>query len=147
MKKVERWISYEKASDGMPESLLGGPGGFFNGFASGGGMRWKDYLDGGEEWREYAEALRAEVLRLGLRKDGAWHQGDDEGVPVFDDGTVALFSFRAWGDFLAAVWSEHDGLDYNYMDFYCCDGGDGTTKEQALKYAAHRDAWAGRVSG
>jgi hypothetical protein len=40
-------------------------------------------------------------------------------TPVFDDGTVGGFSFRAWGDLLAAVWNTAEGTTkYSYMSFY-----------------------------
>lgn len=41
----------------------------------------------------------------------------DCGCPVFSDGTVSRMSFRAWGDFMAAVWSEEEDKDYCYVDF------------------------------
>jgi hypothetical protein len=31
---------------------------------------------------------------------------------------VATFSYRGWGDIMAAIWSEEENKDYNYMDFY-----------------------------
>jgi hypothetical protein len=83
------------------------------------GNRWADYdlqcLD--DTNRPYAHALRDAIVEQQIRESGPWHQ--DQGVPLFDDGTVSQFSFRAWGDFMAAVWSEHDCKDYCYMDFYC----------------------------
>lgn len=82
-------------------------------------MRWKDYLQSHhEDGHPYLEAVRAAVLQLRLRRGGDWHQTDERGAPVFSDGTAATFSFRAWGDLLAAVWSEAEGKDYSYMDFY-----------------------------
>ena len=61
-----------------------------------------------------------------LKQGGDWHQNDPKGVPVFNDGTVAMFSFRAWGDLMAALWAEHEDCDYSYMDFYmdCCISSD-----------------------
>jgi hypothetical protein len=43
-------------------------------------------------------------------------------VPVFDDGAIATFSFRAWGDLMAAIWADTDGRRHGYMDYYmdCC---------------------------
>lgn len=109
---VREWTSYEKASE-LTESF-GGLGGFFRD-----GMRWADFVDRyTDEGKVYAEALRSSILELKLRHGGDWHQEDDEGAPVFDDGTSATFSYRAWGDLLAAVWSEAENRDYSYMDFY-----------------------------
>lgn len=111
--KVIKWISFEEASK-LPECPLSRLGGWFQD-----GMRWEDYYkELGEEARPYAEALRAEVLAKRIRHGGDWHQYSEEGIPVFEDGTIASFSFRAWGDFMAAVWSSADNRDYNYMDFY-----------------------------
>lgn len=110
---VSKWVSYSEA-DKLPQSF-GGMGGFFND-----GMRWKDYLD---VWEEsvypYIEALRADIIKRGIREFGPWHQDSPEGAPVFSDGTAATFSYRAWGDLLAAIWSTEDDRDYNYMSFYC----------------------------
>ena len=39
-------------------------------------------------------------------------------MPLFSDGKVATFSFRGWGDLMAAIWSEAEDKDYGYMDFY-----------------------------
>lgn len=123
--KVVRWTS----GDEELEVSFGSLGGWFNaghihGPERGGvGHRWRDYIDGMEpKGVEYAEALRAEILRLGLTRGGDWHQGE-EGTPVFSDGTCASFSYRAWGDLLAAVWSEEHDLDYTYMSFYMDDFG------------------------
>jgi len=101
--------------------------------------RWKDYLaflkevdiermKDQEMWlgrtlnytlQEYAEAFRKEILSIGLWVGGDWHQHQG-GVPLFSDGTVGSWSYRAWGDIMAAIWSEYYDKDYNYMDFYCC---------------------------
>ena len=32
---------------------------------------------------------------------------------------VGKFSFRAWGDLMAAIATVKDGKDHNYMEFYC----------------------------
>jgi hypothetical protein len=116
--KVVRWISMKDAdATGMVESL-GGLGGGFNAVSGTPKESWSDYLDMlPAQSRPYAEALRDEVLRLRIRRGGFWHQYDPGGTPVFDDGTCATFSMRAWGDFLAAVWSEHESTVYCYVDF------------------------------
>lgn len=109
---VERWISPEEADGRDP---VGGIGGWFNWESK--GMRWKDYV---ATWRvpAYAEALRKEIVEKGIRRGGDWHQNDEEGTPLFSDGKVGSFTYRAWGDLLAAIWSEEEGNDYTYMDFY-----------------------------
>lgn len=119
--KVIDWIAYE-ASESKPEAPIGGMGGWFGtGGADGwsGNHRWADYLAAWKEpARPYAEALRDAIVAGRIWESGDWHQGEGTGVPLFEDGTVATFSFRAWGDLLAAVWSEQLGRSYCYMDFY-----------------------------
>lgn len=111
--RVIGWIPY----DGVPADLTGRIGGW--GGVIQRGDRWRDYVELCEA-REvvFYEALREEILRLGLKRGGDWHQNDPEGVPVFSDGSVAQLSFRAWGDLMAALWADHEDRDYGYMDFY-----------------------------
>jgi hypothetical protein len=114
--RVERWVSYPEAE--VMSAGLGGMGGFFGWERE---MRWQDYLDAfsfTDKQLERLEALRAEIVRRGLKEGGDWHQYSDCGVPVFSDGTVGDYSFRAWGDLLAAIWSEEEDKHYTYMDFY-----------------------------
>ncbi len=102
-------------AEGLKESL-GGFGGWFSGGQK--NQCWNDYLARLEpESRPYADALRAEVLRAKVRNGGFWHQYNPAGTPVFDDGTCAAFSMRAWGDFLAAARSDHGDESYSYCDF------------------------------
>ncbi len=83
------------------------------------GARWEDYLDAfGDSVRPYLEAVRASVLEHNLRLTGEQHQHGGSGVPVFSDGKMLRLSYRAWGDLMAAIWSEEEDKDYNYMDFY-----------------------------
>lgn len=117
MKKlnVKRWISYDQAE--AFERSVGGWGGWFN--ADEKGMRWKDFI--GEIYsadRDYYEAVRVSVIKNKFRFTGSGHQSDDHGVPQFSDDTVGVFTFRAWGDLMAAIWSEEEDKDYSYMDFY-----------------------------
>lgn len=123
--RVERWISYEEAA--KKKESIGGLGGMFNaghifGDERKKGMRWKDYLAiYYEAGQSYAEAIRASVLERNIWEAGDWHQESGEGAPLFEDGTAATFSFRAWGDLMAAIWSERYDRDYHYMDFYYID--------------------------
>ena len=113
IRTVVRWAGQDETMD-MPCSI-GGLGGWFEK-----GMRWKDYIEVIEpELLPYAEAIRESVIRNNIRYTGWDHQHRKDGVPVFDDGTVGSFSFRAWGDIMAAIWSDVDDCDYSYMDFYC----------------------------
>lgn len=108
--EVVEWTGYERAS--QRKDSIGGMGGFFEE-----GRRWRDYI---EIWKDrakpYAEAIRRAVLKERLRTTGWQHQ---EGMaPVFSDGTAGTFSYRAWGDLMAAIWAEEEDKDYHYMEFY-----------------------------
>lgn len=112
--KVIGWISYSEIEEGFEESF-GGLGGFFHN-----GMRFNDYITSFvDDVHDYIYALRVEIVKCGIMKNGYQHQNEEFGVPVFSDGTYACFSFRGWGDLMAAIWSEERGRDYSYMDFYC----------------------------
>jgi len=81
--------------------------------------RWKDYIEHiRPQCIPYAEALREECVKHNIRMTGEQHQYDSRGTPVFSDGKIGSFSMRAWGDLMAAVWSEAKDKDYGYMDFY-----------------------------
>lgn len=110
---VVGWADYEDKED-CEEQAIGGFGGFFSK-----GMRWSDYVARYDyAGRRYAEALRSAIIERGLKCTGREHQAKHfSGVPIYSDGKVALFSFRAWGDLMAAVWSEHENKDYSYVDF------------------------------
>lgn len=107
------WIPYA-AAESMPH-IISTSGGWFDN-----GHRWADYI---ETWSNpatpYLEALRADIIAKGIRYTGEQHQYTDDGVPLFDDGHVATFSYRGWGDLMAAIWSTEEDKDYSYMDFYC----------------------------
>lgn len=110
-----KFTTYDAASK-MPESPLGGLGGFFNN-----GMRWEDYL---KRWptdlHPRLEALKAAIIENNIQCTGARHQHDDyDSAPIFEDGTAATYSYRAWGDLMAAIWSTQENKDYSYLDFYC----------------------------
>lgn len=113
--RVERWTSYEEA-DKLKESI-GGLGGWFKEQHT-----WEDMLDAvGLQAAPYAIALRDAIIKIGIIEGGDWHQEDDKGCPVFSDGSAATFSYRAWGDFLAAAWQWHTKKPHHYMDFYTTD--------------------------
>jgi hypothetical protein len=109
---VVDWIDYEDA-DKYPCSV-GGTGGWFKEK-----MRWNDYLDNmPEELHPYYQALFNEFKEHGIDICGDDHQGDC-GVPLFSDDTCGVFSYRAWGDLMAAAQSTIQDKDFHYMDFYC----------------------------
>ena len=108
--KVIDWIDGEEA-DSKRESV-GWLGGWFEK-----GHRWDDYIElFHEESRPYIEAIRQSVIENKMRTTGEEHQYS--AVPLFEDDTVGMFSFRAWGDLMAAIWSTEEDKDYHYMDFY-----------------------------
>jgi hypothetical protein len=110
--KVEGWISSGEA-EGKPESV-GWLGGWFDD-----GDRWADYLGHfGDDVHPYLEAIKDDVLASGRFINGGQHQAGARGVPLFEDGTVGMFSFRAWGDLMAAIATVKDGKDHHYMEFY-----------------------------
>lgn len=111
---IVEWITVNEAAD-KPEHGLGGMGGFFQD-----GMRWPEYLACFKpEAHPDLEELRASILTHRIRCTG--DQRQNAGglvVPLWSDGTVDTYSWRAWGDLMAAVWSTADSRDYSYMDFY-----------------------------
>ena len=108
-----KFVTYSESAN-YPESGFGGMGGFFDN-----GMRWKDYLKiWKEEYHSDLENLRTAIVENKIRFTGEQHQNGTQSCPVFTDGTCATYSYRAWGDLMAAVWSEHDDEDYSYMSFY-----------------------------
>lgn len=114
--EVIKMIPYEEADKLVDKygETIGGLGGYFAD-----GMRWKDYAEMfTESGKEYAEAFRKYILEKKLKHGGDWHQNSPEGAPLFSDGKAATFSYRAWGDIMAAIWSEKENVDYNYMSFY-----------------------------
>lgn len=111
--KVVEWISDDEVGD--RKESVGGMGGWFDGHT------WQDYLDAWKpEVRPYFEAIRESVVTTGHWINGKQHQNADDGVPLFEDGTVGQFSFRAWGDLMAAISESVDHGKWNYMNWYYC---------------------------
>jgi hypothetical protein len=120
--KVVDWISSDEALD-KTESV-GGLGGWFGHDPVTGSWdephRWKDYLAKFDfSVHPYLEALKDDVLASNRFICGNEHQDLENGIPLFDDGTVGVFSFRGWGDLMAAIATESDRKNHNYMEFYC----------------------------
>lgn len=112
MKVIKLLTESEAEAGNYPESV-GLIGGWFSN-----GHRWPHYeihIEG-RAGEQYIYALRAYILENKVWIGGDQHQY--EGVPLFEDGTIALLSYRAWGDLMAAVWSTELNRDFNYMDFY-----------------------------
>jgi len=112
--KVIKWSKLKKTKN-IKTSAGCIMGGFFYN-----GMRWKDYIKTfSNEVKPYLFALKKEIILKKIRYSGEQHQCGSNGVPVFNDNTRGCFSFRAWGDLMAAIWSTEEDNDYSYMDFYC----------------------------
>ena len=107
---VVNWSEYDAPEDA---ASIGWWGGFFEN-----GMRWKDYVENFDpEVHPYLEAARKSAVDTKIKATGMEHQY--RGItPVFSDGRYFAMTFRAWGDFMAAVWSEEEDRDFSYMDFY-----------------------------
>lgn len=72
----------------------------------------------GEEFRDIMQLIGDEVVKHGYCFSGQDHQNELTGVPVFSDGTCLRASMRAWGYIMAAIYSEIEGIELSYMDFY-----------------------------
>lgn len=82
------------------------------------GCRWFYYINSVKEWqRPYLEAIREEIISKGIKWTGKEMQENPKGIPVFNNGKLGLFTWRAWGDLLAATWAESEDVDYSYIDF------------------------------
>jgi hypothetical protein len=79
---------------------------------------WEDYLGiHNEESHPYLEALKKEIVDNNIQITGERHQYSGYGCPVFSDDTVGEFSYRSWGDLMAAIYTtEQEPL--TYMAYY-----------------------------
>ena len=117
--KVVDWIEY---GSGKEEAPIGGMGGWFNANNihdkdNPTAMLWEDYIkEASKEAVPYLEALRKEITADNLQITGELHQYQ-RGTPLFSDGTVGEFSYRAWGDLMAAVYSTKE-KPLTYMAYY-----------------------------
>lgn len=116
--KVIDWICFDS---GKEEAPIGGMGGWFNSNnihdkPNETAMVWQDYLDAFEEVSHpYLEALKKEILDNKLELTGQDHQNGN--VPLFSDDKVGEFSYRAWGDLMAAIYSTKE-KPLTYMEYY-----------------------------
>lgn len=106
--RVVRWIPYSEAK-GIEEAV-GGAGGIDKPLSR------EDFLETwNPETHPYIEAIWAALDECGAMS-GQAHQ--ERGCPVFDDGKVATFSMRGWGD-LVAAWhnSRRPGEPRTYIHY------------------------------
>jgi hypothetical protein len=121
--QVEKWITYAEAA-GRGESGMGGWFGYDKSAEGGDGLpkahhRWVDYLHNFKpEAHAMLEEFRRSIIANNIRCTGEQHQNGATAVPLWSDGKVDTYSFRSWGDLMAAVWSTEENKDYGYMDFY-----------------------------
>jgi hypothetical protein len=110
--KVSEWVTVADIPEGS-ECSVGELGGWVD------GEKWPEYIAGAADGAvPYLEAIRSAVVKDKLRITGEQHQ-HYEWTPVFSDGTHGGFSYRAWGDMMAAIWNtEEDTEEYSYMSFY-----------------------------
>lgn len=106
--KIVDWITWE-AANGRTESL-DGMGGVME------PLTRADFLaDCTPESHPYVEAIWAALDERGPIS-GDDHQNGN--VPVYEDGTVARMSMRAWGDLVAAWWNtKHPDALCDYCAF------------------------------
>lgn len=114
MQEKITFINREEAKN-KPENNLCLLGGWFTD-----GMRWEDYLSRCDPSVHHRlESLRQAIIEHDIRCTGAQHTDEGDGcIPLYEDGTITIYSWRGWGDLMAAVWSSHDNKDYHYMEFF-----------------------------
>lgn len=116
--KVIDWVEYNSGKEKAP---IGGMGGWFNANNihdkdNPTSMVWADYLEAHEkDSHPYLEALKAEITNHNLKITGEKHQNGN--IPLFSDDTVGVFSYRAWGDLMAAIYSTKE-KPLDYMEYY-----------------------------
>lgn len=72
----------------------------------------------GDRLNEEINLIRQEIATKGYMFAGEDHQCELTGVPVFSDGTCFRASMRCWGEIMASLFTNSDGEDCTYMDFY-----------------------------
>jgi hypothetical protein len=79
------------------------------------GQRWKEYITQFvPDCQKRLEILRQYIIENNIRKLTKEFKDTN---PLFDDNVCVRCSFRAWGDLLAATWSEEENKDYMYTLF------------------------------
>ncbi len=113
--KVIKWIDYESAEK-LPENFLSC---IRMPFTKDDYPTMKDYHDACETIEKpYFEAFRQSIIKNNIKEGGDWHQNNKNGVPLFDDNTVALFTYRSWSAYLSKIWSEEENKEYDTLYFY-----------------------------
>jgi predicted esterase YcpF (UPF0227 family) len=125
------WIRYGSDKEDAP---VGGMGGWFNAHlmekfdVEKGEMKenpnlkpphtWEDYVGAhNKESHPYLEALKLEIVSNNIQATGDQHQNQGM-TPLFSDNTVGEFSYRSWGDLMAAIYTTQEE-PLTYMAYYC----------------------------
>lgn len=111
--KVHEFISSNDVGD-RKDNGLGGLGGWFQN-----GHTWQDYENQfTDEGKVLVRELRDKIISHGIACTGEQMDSGARCIPLWDDNTVTGYSWRAWGDLMAAVHNFIDGKPHNYMEFY-----------------------------
>jgi hypothetical protein len=108
--KVVKWLTNAETVQ-YPTSIKAVEGGIFKN-----GMRWNHYI---KIWKNVIDIERLNALRTFIvtYKIRTYKNGCNNANFLFDDNTMGCFTLRAWGDLLAATWSQEEDKDYTYEDF------------------------------
>ena len=68
--------------------------------------------------RKVLFAVRKEIMDNKYYFSGEDHQNSLTGVPVFEDGTCFRSSMRCWAQIMASIYTDSEGNQRSYMDFY-----------------------------
>lgn len=113
MKEIIKFIRRDEVGE-REDNGLGGLGGWFGEEHS-----WQDYEEQyNEVGRPLIIELRDKLISHGISCTGQQMQEYAKCIPVWEDGTVTLYSWRGWGDLMAAVANFQDGQPHCYMEFY-----------------------------
>ena len=82
-----------------------------------------------EQLAEILTLIRQEIREHCYIFAGQDHQNSATGVPVFSDGTCFRASWRAWGLIMSQMYTDEDGNELSYMDFYMSLGNDAVMPE------------------
>lgn len=111
--EIQAWVAF-KDLDKYPQNKAGHLGGWVK------GENFDEYLERYDESvHKYLIAIKEYVIAHQSYSTGEEHQYSSNGIPLFTDGTISAFSWRGWGDLMAAIKNSDTGTqDYQYMDFY-----------------------------
>ena len=74
--------------------------------------------ENGPKLGEYISLINLEIVKNNYKFSGEEHQYSNSGCPLFSDGTCFRASMRCFGGIMSRIYSDIDGIEYSYMDFY-----------------------------